>query len=166
MLTMMPAQYGLSLPSSEELMLAMRKPNTMMETPKASCKKAISNGKRQPQHLLESFSQPWLECPLSSFLDTRAASGSFLCSLLDACPAWLRLLWVGLLGAFFTSFPMLEELLEVRWDWMGACILCFHSYCPLGTPLFVSGICSEEAELIWKTFGADCLSFQEPHIAQ
>lgn len=40
MLTIIPAQYGVSLTSREELMPAIRKPSTVTETPNTSCNKA------------------------------------------------------------------------------------------------------------------------------
>lgn len=51
MLTIIPAQYGVSLTSREELIPAIRKPSTVTEMPNASCNKANSSGKRQPQQV-------------------------------------------------------------------------------------------------------------------
>lgn len=70
LLTMIPAQDGVSLTSKDGLMAAIRKASTVTETPKASCTKASSNGKRHPQHLGGASSSssaplaagPWLCC--------------------------------------------------------------------------------------------------------
>lgn len=51
MLTMIPAQYGVSLTSRDGLMLAMRKPTTVTAMPRASCSRASSSGNLQPQHV-------------------------------------------------------------------------------------------------------------------
>lgn len=51
MLTMIPAQWGVSLVSREGLMVVMRKATTVMAMPSSSCSRAMSSGKRQPQHL-------------------------------------------------------------------------------------------------------------------
>lgn len=56
MLTMIPAQNGVSLTSREGLMLAMRKPSTVTAMPRASCSSASSSGKRQPQQVRASSS--------------------------------------------------------------------------------------------------------------
>jgi hypothetical protein len=56
MLTMIPAQNGVSLTSREGLMLAMRKPSTVTAMPNASCSSASSSGKRQPQQVRASSS--------------------------------------------------------------------------------------------------------------
>lgn len=56
MLTMIPAQWGVSLASREGLMVVMRKATTVMAMPSSSCSRAMSSGKRQPQHV-------WLPSP-------------------------------------------------------------------------------------------------------
>lgn len=56
MLTVIPAQWGVSLASREGLMVVMRKAMTVMAMPSSSCSRAMSNGKRQPQHV-------WLPSP-------------------------------------------------------------------------------------------------------
>lgn len=67
MLTMIPAQNGVSLTSREELMLAMRKPTTVTAMPRASCSSASSSGNRQPQHVRASSSPHSLGAPLPFF---------------------------------------------------------------------------------------------------
>lgn len=51
MLTIIPAQWGVSLANKEGLMVVMRKATTAMAMPSSSCSKAMSRGKRQLQHV-------------------------------------------------------------------------------------------------------------------
>lgn len=53
-LTMIPAQCGVSLAKSEGLMAAMRKATAATATPKSSCSRATSRGKRKTLHFLPS----------------------------------------------------------------------------------------------------------------
>lgn len=48
---MIPAQWGVSLASREELMATMRKATPAIAIPSRSCKRATSKGKRQPQQI-------------------------------------------------------------------------------------------------------------------
>lgn len=85
MLTMIPAQNGVSLTSREELMPAMRKPTTVTAMPSASCSSASSSGNRQPQHFRASSplslgAPAPLFGPMSSGPAASAAGG----------PPWLR----------------------------------------------------------------------------
>lgn len=51
LLTMIPAQWGVSLASREELMATMRKATPAIAIPSRSCNRATSKGKRQPQQI-------------------------------------------------------------------------------------------------------------------
>lgn len=113
MLTIIPAQYGVSLTSREELMPAIRKPSTVTEVPNASCSNANSSGKRQPQQVWDSSSWPVLGSPLAFFCFC-----FFFFFIADSCvepvlfsppgafPVWLWLFGDVLCWAFFSSFPM------------------------------------------------------------
>lgn len=114
MLTIIPAQYGVSLTSREELMPAIRKPSTVTEMPNASCNKANSSGKRQPQQVWDSSSWPVLGSPLVFFCfffffiaDSCVLLESVLFSPSGAFPVWLWLFRdVPCWGFFSSSFPM------------------------------------------------------------
>lgn len=108
MLTIIPAQYGVSLTSREELMPAIRKPSTVTETPNTSCNKANSSGKRQPQHVWDSSSWPALGSRLLFFFFFFIAGSCVLLEpvLFSPSGVWLWLLRDALCWAFF-SFPML-----------------------------------------------------------
>lgn len=126
MLTIIPAQYGVSLTSREELMPAIRKPSTVTEVPNASCSNANSSGKRQPQQVWDSSSWPVLGSPLAFFC-------FFFFFIVDSCvepvlfsppgafPVWLWLFGDVLCWAFFSSFPMPTDFRLSR-----ACV-CAHA---------------------------------------
>lgn len=74
-LTMIPAQCGVSLARSEGLMASIRKATTVTATPRSSCDRATSRGKRHTLHLrsssaaaLSSFLFPPSLCSEESFL--------------------------------------------------------------------------------------------------
>ena len=86
MLTMIPAQNGVSLTSREELMPAMRKPTTVTATPSASCSSASSSGNRQPQHVRASSSPHSLGAPAPLF----GPMSSGPAASAAGAPPWLR----------------------------------------------------------------------------
>lgn len=86
MLTMIPAQNGVSLTSREELMPAMRKPTTVTAMPRASCSSASSSGNRQPQHVRASSSPHSLGAPAPLFGPMSSGSAASAAG----GPPWLR----------------------------------------------------------------------------
>lgn len=174
MLTMIPAQWGVSLASREGLMVVMRKATTVMVMPSSSCSRAMSSGKRQPQHLwLPSSSGP----PRSGL--------AFFCPPLDPTgllsdpmlpPVFLtQAQWLSLPSNLefsvslplsslqpFSSFCLQFSFFSLFPDWPS---VLFTTPLPCPTPPLPAGGSSpsqparlqlfeikEGSELIWKTF--------------
>lgn len=175
MLTIIPAQYGVSLTSREELMPAIRKPSTVTEVPNASCSNANSSGKRQPQQVWDSSSWPLLGSPLAFFcffffFTADSCVESVLFSPPGAFPVWLWLFGDVLCLAFFSSFPMPADF------WLSRACVCAHadggaSFLPPEKPRFVPAELllvfeSKRLNKYGKHLEADCQSSEMPHIAR
>lgn len=175
MLTMIPAQWGVSLASREGLMVVMRKATTAMAMPSSSCSTAMSSGKRQPQHVwLPSASGPPRK-GLAFFCPPPYPAGLFsdpmLLHVFLPQSQWLTLLSnlefsvllpLSFLHPFFPSFCLLFSFYFPFLDWPS---VLFTTPQPCPTPplpargfspsqparLQLFGI-KEGSELIWKTF--------------
>lgn len=67
LLTIIPAQCGVSLTSNEEQFTAMMKATVVMDTPRVSWSRATKRGKRQPQQVCASSCCPALATFFSFF---------------------------------------------------------------------------------------------------